>query len=280
MVSCSMPELEARALSVEYAGHAGRLPALRGIDLAVAPGAFVAVLGPSGSGKTTLLNAFAGFVRPTAGAALFRGQPIIAPSVERAVVFQRHALLPWLSVADNVAFPLKIRGIERGRRRQMTAPLLIRVGLAEFADHPVWTLSGGMQQRVGLARALAADPAVLLLDEPLGALDAITREDMQRVLLDLWASSEKTALLITHDIEEAAFLATELIVLSERPGRIVSRHRLPFSQRVAAGDDPRAVRSDPDFTAIKAELRDIMHVRAMAARRQPERSAAELEAAT
>ena len=119
-------------------------------------------------------------------------------------------------------------------------PLLLRVGLAEFADHPVWTLSGGMQQRVGLARALAADPAVLLLDEPLGALDAITREDMQRVLLDLWASSEKTALLITHDIEEAVFLATELIVLSERPGRIVGRFDLPFSRRVAAGDDPRA----------------------------------------
>ena len=191
-----------------------------------------------------------------------------APSVDRAVVFQRHALLPWLDVADNVAFPLKIKGIQRSRRRQMVMPLLLRVGLAEFADHPVWTLSGGMQQRVGLARALAADPAVLLLDEPLGALDAITREDMQRVLLDLWASSEKTALLITHDIEEAAFLATELIVLSERPGRIVGRFDLPFSRRVAAGDDPRAVRSDPEFSAIKAELRDLMHSRAASDRRR------------
>ena len=152
------PELEARALSVEYHAHSGRLPALRGIDLAVAPGAFVAVLGPSGSGKTTLLNVFAGFVRPTSGEARFRGKPISAPSVERAVVFQRHALLPWLDVADNIAFPLKIRGIERSRRRLMVMPLVHRVGLSEFADHPVWTLSGGMQQRVGLARALAADP--------------------------------------------------------------------------------------------------------------------------
>jgi taurine transport system ATP-binding protein len=256
-----VPELEARNLSVDYTGHAGNLVALRAIDLSVRAGAFVAVLGPSGSGKTTLLNVFAGFVRPTSGEARFRGKPIAAPSAERAVVFQRHALFPWLDVADNIAFPLKIKGIERARRRQRVAPLLARVGLAEFADHPVWTLSGGMQQRVGLARALAADPAVLLLDEPLGALDAITREEMQRVLLDLWSGSEKTAFLITHDIEEAVFLATDLIVLSERPGRIVGRFSLPFSLRVAAGVDPRGIRSESDFAAIKAELRDLMHRR-------------------
>jgi len=263
-------ELEARGLAVDYPAHSGRLPALRGIDLAVEPGAFLAVLGPSGSGKTTLLNVFAGFVRPTSGQAFFRGKPISAPSVERAVVFQRHALLPWLDVTENIAFPLKIRGIERARRRQMVLPLVHRVGLSEFAEHPVWTLSGGMQQRVGLARALAADPAVLLLDEPLGALDAITREDMQRVLLDLWASSHKTALLITHDIEEAVFLGTQLIVLSERPGRIVARHDLPFSRRVAAGDDPRAVRSDATFASVKAELRDVMHAHAMSEKREME----------
>ena len=211
-------------------------------------GQFLAILGPSGSGKTTLLNAFAGFIRPTAGNVYFRGQPIVAPSVERAVVFQRHALLPWLDVTENIAFPLKLRGIGKHRRRALVAPLLLRVGLAEFADHPVWTLSGGMQQRVGLARALAADPAVLLLDEPLGALDAITREDLQRVLIELWAGSTKTAVLITHDVEEAVFLATRLIVLSERPGRIVGQFDLPFSARIAAGDDPRAIRSEPAFT--------------------------------
>ncbi|MEJ0011987.1 MAG: ABC transporter ATP-binding protein [Bauldia sp.] len=264
-------ELEARALSVEYDAANGALPALRGIDLRVEPGAFVAVLGPSGSGKTTLLNVFAGFIRPTGGEANFRGRPIAAPSAERAVVFQRHALLPWLDVADNVAFPLKVKGIDRKRRRQLVIPLLLRVGLAEFADHPVWTLSGGMQQRVGLARALAADPAVLLLDEPLGALDAITREDMQRVLLDLWAGSAKTALLITHDIEEAVFLATHLVVLSERPGRIVGRFDLDFSARVAAGEDGAAIRAEPAFTAVKAELRALMHRRA--AELQPEQVA-------
>jgi taurine transport system ATP-binding protein len=256
-------ELEARALSVEYDASKGALPALRSVDLAVPSGAFLAVLGPSGSGKTTLLNAFAGFIRPTAGEVLFRGQPILAPSAERAVVFQRHALLPWLDVADNIAFPLKVRGIDRGRRRQMVVPLLLRVGLAEFADQPVWTLSGGMQQRVGVARALAADPAVLLLDEPLGALDAITREDMQRVLLDLWAASSKTAVLITHDIEEAVFLATHLVVLSERPGRIVGRFNLAFSARVADGENAAAVRAEPAFTAVKAELRALMHRRAV-----------------
>ncbi len=260
-------ELEARALSVEYDASKGALPALRSIDLAVPAGAFLAVLGPSGSGKTTLLNAFAGFIRPTVGEVLFRGQPITAPSAERAVVFQRHALLPWLDVADNIAFPLKVRGIDRRRRRQMIVPLLLRVGLAEFSDQPVWTLSGGMQQRVGLARALAADPAVLLLDEPLGALDAITREDMQRVLLDLWATSSKTAVLITHDIEEAVFLATHLVVLSERPGRIVGRFDLDFSRRVAAGEDGTAIRAEAEFTGVKAELRALMHRGAV---RQPE----------
>jgi taurine transport system ATP-binding protein len=228
------------------------------------------VLGPSGSGKTTLLNAFAGFVRPTSGNVFFRGQPIVAPSVERAVVFQRHALLPWLDVTENIAFPLKLRGVDKRRRQAMVAPLLGRVGLAEFTHHPVWTLSGGMQQRVGLARALAADPAVLLLDEPLGALDAITRESLQRVLIELWAGSAKTAVLITHDVEEAVFLGTRLIVLSERPGRIVGRFDLPFSARVAAGDDPRAIRSDPAFTAAKAELRDLMDRRTAVAIAQPE----------
>ena len=139
----AVPELEARNLSVEYDDRNGVLPALHGIDLEIAPGAFVAILGPSGSGKTTLLNVFAGFVAPTDGVALFRGEPITAPSVERAVVFQRHALFPWLDVADNVAFPLKVRRVDRRRRRQMIAPLLARVGLAEFARHPVWALSGG-----------------------------------------------------------------------------------------------------------------------------------------
>jgi taurine transport system ATP-binding protein len=255
------PELEARNLSVEYELAAASIPALRGIDLAVEQGQFLAILGPSGSGKTTLLNAFAGLIRPTLGNVYFRGRPIVAPSVERAVVFQRHALLPWLNVVENIAFPLKLRGIERRRRRAMVMPLLVSVGLIEFADHPVWTLSGGMQQRVGLARALAADPAVLLLDEPLGALDAITREDLQRVLIDLWAGSGKTAVLITHDVEEAVFLATRLIVLSERPGRIVARRDFPFSARIAAGDDPRAIRSEAAFSAAKAELRDLMERR-------------------
>jgi taurine transport system ATP-binding protein len=149
------PELEARRLSVDYVttAAAAAVAALRGIDLTVAAGELLCILGPSGSGKTTLLNAFAGFVPPTSGNVYFRGQPILAPSVERAVVFQRHALLPWLDVTENVAFPLKLRGIDRGRRRAIVAPLLARVGIAEFAGYPVWTLSGGMQQRVGLARA-------------------------------------------------------------------------------------------------------------------------------
>jgi taurine transport system ATP-binding protein len=264
------PELEARGLSVEYANGDDALPALRGIDLAIDAGEFVAVLGPSGSGKTTLLNAFAGLIRPTAGEARFRGRPILAPSAERAVVFQRHALLPWLDVSENVAFPLKLRGLGMAARRAAVAPLIARIGLADFAAHPVWMLSGGMQQRVGLARALAADPAVLLLDEPLGALDAITREDLQDVLVRLWAGTGKTAVLITHDVEEAALLATRLIVLSQRPGRIVARLDLPFSRRIAAGEDARGVRSERAFTETKAELRGLMDRRVVARAREPE----------
>jgi taurine transport system ATP-binding protein len=266
----TVPELEARNLSIAYDGRGTPLPALRGIDLKIEKGGFLAVLGPSGSGKTTLLNAFAGFVHPTSGSALFRDNPVTGPSAERAVVFQRHALLPWLDVTENVAFPLKLRGLDKRARRDAVVPLLERVGLADFATYPVWTLSGGMQQRVGLARALAADPAVLLLDEPLGALDAMTREDLQRVLLDLWAASAKTALLITHDIEEAVFLATTLVVLSERPGRIVARYDLPFARRVAAGADAEDIRADGEFTAIKAELRHLMHARVTEPARVPE----------
>jgi taurine transport system ATP-binding protein len=253
------PELEARSLAVEYRAGQQVVSALHAIDLSVERGEFVAVLGPSGSGKTTLLNVFAGFVQPTSGGAHFRGSPITGPSSERGVVFQRHALFPWLNVAENVAFPLKLRGFDRRARYGFVAPLLARIGLADFAELPVWTLSGGMQQRVGFARALAADPAVLLLDEPLGALDAITREDLQSVLVRLWAASEKTALLITHDIEEAVFLATQLIVLSHRPGRIVARLKLDFSRRVGdGGEDPRRIRSEPEFVATKAELRGLL----------------------
>jgi len=258
MTITGTPELEARGLTVEYAGGDRPLPALRNIDLSVAAGEFVAVVGPSGSGKTTLLNAFAGFVPPTSGEVLFRGTPIRAPSVERAMVFQRHALLPWLNVVENVAFPLKLRGLDRRRRREAVTPLLVTTGLVDFAGKPVWTLSGGMQQRVGLARALAADPAVLLLDEPLGALDAITREDLQRVLLDLWASTRKTAVLITHDIEEALFLGTRVVVLSARPGRIVAAFESPFAREVAAAGGARKVRASAAFGEAKAGLRDIL----------------------
>lgn len=257
-MTAGTPELEARGLNVEYEDGDRPLPALRHIDLSVAAGEFVAVVGPSGSGKTTLLNAFAGFVRPTAGEVLFRGNPIRSPSVERAMVFQRHALLPWLNVVENVAFPLKLRGIDRRRRREAVTPLLLTTGLIDFADKPVWTLSGGMQQRVGLARALAANPAVLLLDEPLGALDAITREDLQQVLLDLWAASAKTAVLITHDIEEALFLGTRVVVLSARPGRIVAAFESPFAREVAAGASGRRIRASAAFGEAKAELRDIL----------------------
>ena len=235
--------LQISHLSADYGGK----PALADINLTLESGALVVVLGPSGCGTTTLLNLIAGFVPYQHGSITLEGQRVTGPGAERGVVFQNEGLLPWRNVQDNVALGLQLAGVDKAQRRQAAAQMLKKVGLEGAEKRFIWQLSGGQRQRVGIARALAANPQLLLLDEPFGALDAFTREQMQTLLLKLWHETGKQVLLITHDIEEAIFMATELVLLSPGPGRVVERLPLDFSRRFVAGEPCRSIKSDPRF---------------------------------
>ncbi|HCI0080285.1 TPA: taurine ABC transporter ATP-binding subunit [Klebsiella pneumoniae] len=235
--------LQISHLSADYGGK----PALADINLTLESGELLVVLGPSGCGKTTLLNLIAGFVPYQHGSITLEGQQVTGPGAERGVVFQNEGLLPWRNVQDNVALGLQLAGVDKAQRRQAAAQMLKKVGLEGAEKRFIWQLSGGQRQRVGIARALAANPQLLLLDEPFGALDAFTREQMQTLLLKLWHETGKQVLLITHDIEEAIFMATELVLLSPGPRRVVERLRLDFSRRFVAGESCRSIKSDPRF---------------------------------
>ena len=235
--------LQISHLSADYGGK----PALADINLTLESGELLVVLGPSGCGRTTLLNLIAGFVPYQHGSITLEGQRVTGPGAERGVVFQNEGLLPWRNVQDNVALGLQLAGVDKAQRRQAAAQMLKKVGLEGAEKRFIWQLSGGQRQRVGIARALAANPQLLLLDEPFGALDAFTREQMQTLLLKLWHETGKQVLLITHDIEEAIFMATELVLLSPGPGRVVERLRLDFSRRFVAGESCRSIKSDPRF---------------------------------
>ncbi|MGC4025548.1 MAG: ATP-binding cassette domain-containing protein [Mesorhizobium sp.] len=247
-----MSILDLDAVSVRYPGQPSL--ALKGASLRVERGDFVVLTGRSGCGKTTLLSVAAGLIEPTDGGATLDGRNIAGPGADRAMVFQDDALFPWLTVAENVAFALRLRGIARDERVRRAVAVLDRVGLANAAHKRIWELSGGQRQRVGLARALAAEPNFLLMDEPLGALDALTRERMQGLLIDIWASSGAGILMVTHGIEEALILGTHVVVMAPGPGHIVNQFEFDFSQRVRDGEPIDLVKADPRFQAERARL--------------------------
>ncbi len=237
----------------------GNVTALEQINLDFEAEEFVVALGASGCGKTTLLNVMAGFLPPTSGTIALHGHPITGPGRDRGVVFQKHALFPWLNVLENTAFGLKLQGVGVRKRNEIAKENLGLVGLSEFGNHPIYQLSGGMQQRVGLARALTTNPEILLMDEPLGALDAFTRENMQELILQVWQRTKKIVFFITHSVEEALFMATRLIVMSPRPGRITHEYRLDFCQRYFELGNARKIKSDPDFIRIREEVLSIIY---------------------
>jgi NitT/TauT family transport system ATP-binding protein len=218
-------------LTKHYESREGRVLALTGIDLAVDEGEFVAIVGPSGCGKSTLLYILGGFLRPDSGLVEVAGRPVTAPGVDRGVVFQEYALFPWLTVAENIAYGLSTTGTPKGDRAAVVGRFVRMIGLEGFENRYPRELSGGMKQRVAIARTLAYDPQILLLDEPLGALDAQTREVMQDELLRIWDSTKKTVVMVTHDVNEAVYLAQRVLVMSRRPGRMVEEFRVQVNRR-------------------------------------------------
>ncbi|MBA4341601.1 MAG: sulfonate ABC transporter ATP-binding protein [Methylibium sp.] len=238
----------------------GATLALQATDLDVAENDFVTILGPSGCGKSTLLRIVAGLDQPSEGQVLLDGAQVTGPGADRGMVFQSYTLFPWLNVLDNVCFGLRERGLPRAQQVEIAQGFLAKVGLQKFAQHYPKQLSGGMQQRTALARALANAPRMLLMDEPFGALDHQTRELMQELLQSIWEQEQKTVLFVTHDIDEAIFMGSRVVVMSARPGRIKSDVAVPLPH-------PRhySLKTTPEFAALKADLTEQLREEVLAA---------------
>ena len=230
-----------------------KVEALKNIQFDLKQGEILTVLGPSGCGKTTLLNMIAGFITPTSGDLSLGGVPIEGPGAERGMVFQQGALFEWLTVAKNVDFGLRMKGISEAASHSEVERWLDTVGLQGFGDTPTYQLSGGMQQRVALARCLVNDPDLILMDEPLGALDALTREKMQSLVLELWKKTGKTIIVITHSVEEALLLGERLFVMAPRPGRIHREYNLPFAE-MGLKKSLRDIKQTKEFGKIREEI--------------------------
>lgn len=240
-------------MRVRFGRDAAAVEAVSDVSMHVQPGEFVTIIGPSGCGKSTLLNVVAGFVRPTSGKSTLDGKATDKPGADRGMVFQQYSLFPWLSVRKNVEFGLKQQGMGVSQREQAARTLLGLAGLTAFENHYPDQLSGGMKQRVGIVRALATSPQVLLMDEPFGALDAQTRVVMQQILTNMWQRFRISVLFITHDIDESIFLSDRVYVMTARPGRIKAEIPIPLPR-------PRTpdMASTPEYLALKQKLRNLI----------------------
>ncbi len=231
----------------------GSVEALKDVTFSLDSGRILTLLGPSGCGKTTLLNIIAGFLSPTSGSIALDGEAITGPGQDRGMVFQQGALFEWMNVAQNVSFGPRMNGKDEAETAHRVQDLLNTVGLGDFGEKAVYELSGGMQQRVALARCLANDPELILMDEPLGALDALTREKMQGLILELWDRTQKTIVLVTHSVEEALFLGDQLFVMAPRPGRIERTYDLPFA-KLGLTENSRELKNSPEFVEKREEI--------------------------
>jgi NitT/TauT family transport system ATP-binding protein len=248
------PLIQARDITLVFKSKDREpITALRGFNLEVGKGEFVSIVGPSGCGKSTFLNLLLGLIKPDSGEMTLAGSPISGPGQERAMVFQEFGLLPWRTVRANVELGLELKRIASPERAQRATELITLVGLKDFERHYPHELSGGMKQRVGLARALATEPEVLLMDEPFAALDAQTRDLMQTELLQIWERTKKTVLFVTHSIEEAAYLSDRVIIMTARPGRAKETLEIRLPR-------PRdyEMRLTPQFNDIKSRIWDVL----------------------
>ena len=250
-----MTDLYCKNISMTFTNPANgaMVEALKDINFTLKKGELLSVLGPSGCGKTTLLNMIAGFLNPTSGQLSLGDKQVEGPGVERGMVFQQGALFEWLPVSKNVDFGLRMKDLSPADSEKLVEKWLDIVGLTGFGDTPTYQLSGGMQQRVALARCLVNDPDLILMDEPLGALDALTREKMQSLILELWKETGKTIIIITHSVEEALLLGERLFVMAPRPGRIHKEYNLPFAER-GLKESLRDIKQQSDFGSVREEI--------------------------
>ena len=248
--------IEAQNVAITLGPADKSFEAISDVTLTIAPGELVCLIGPSGCGKSTLLGALAGHIKIARGDLKVDGAPVASPHPDRGIVFQQHTLFPWKRVIDNVAFGPKMRGIGRRQRRKEAEEILQLVGLQDFAQRYPKQLSGGMQQRVEIARVLVNRPRLLLMDEPFGALDALTRMHMQELLLDIWSKVRTTIVFVTHDIDEALFLADRVLVMSHRPGRIIEEIKVPFTRPRDA-----EISVSSEFGALKHRCLSLLHTR-------------------
>ena len=252
--SIDVGNIDVDGVSIALGKGIERFEAVHNLDLKIPAGQFVCLLGPSGCGKSTLLGAIAGHISATRGAVRLDGDRISGPHPDRGLVFQHHTLFPWKKVIDNVAFGLKMKGVGKAERRKRALELIKLVGLGGFENRYPAQLSGGMQQRVEIARVLINHPRVLLMDEPFGALDALTRNMMQELLLEVWEKIKTTVVFVTHDIDEALFLADRVIVMTHRPGRLLADIPIEFPR-----PRHRELLTAPEFVAIKRQCLRLLH---------------------